>query len=227
MKKIKTIIAGTLVASMLFSATACSLGGGKFGPSKLAAYCKGEGAELYTDSDDWEDDLDDLVNKGDYKIIKDGIYVHVKGDDVKEYLKSSSVTNTFYDKAVKDATVYIIGNEKSGDTTVVMAAALTFDNKDDALDFYEDGADGMEDDYKDDKDYSWYNVDFDTFEEGSMQYALFFEEDTDWEDTTVGGIYLQGTTVFFIIGKGDSKKDVNGYVDDICEGLGVAAPSEL
>ncbi|MBR6484700.1 MAG: hypothetical protein IKT14_06735 [Clostridiales bacterium] len=224
MKKIKTIIAGTLVASMLFAATACSLGGAKFGPSKLAAYCKGEGAELYEDADDWEDDLDDLYDN--FKIIKDGIYVHVKGDDVKDYLKGTA-TDMFYDKAVKEATVYIIGNEKSGDTTVVMAAALTFDNKDDALDFYEDGADGMEDDYKDDKDYNWYDVDFDTFEEGSMQYALFFEEDTDWEDTTVGGIYLQGTTVFFIIGKGDSKKDVNGYVDDICDGLGLVPPSEL
>lgn len=225
MKKIKTIIAGTLIASMLFSATACSLGGAKFGPSKLAAYAKDQGAELYEDSDDWEDDLGDLYS--DFKIVKDGIYVHVKGDDVKEFLKGPSVTSEFYDKTVKDATVYIIGNQKDDSPNIAVAAALTFETKDDALDFYEDGADGMEDNYKDDKDYSWYDVDFDTFEEGNTQYALFFEEDTDWGDTTVGGIYLQGNTVFFIMGYGSSKKNVNGYVDDICEGVGVVAPSEL
>ena len=108
MRKSRSLISIALVASMALSLAGCA-GGGAFGPAALAKYAKGYGAELYTDYEDWQDDLNgDDMPKG----LSDGIYVNAKGDDVKEAVKKVNMCTEFYDKTIKEATVYIVGKEK-------------------------------------------------------------------------------------------------------------------
>ena len=219
MRKFRSLISIALVASMALSLAGCA-GGGAFSPAALAKYAKGYGAELYTDYEDWQDDL----NGGEMpKGISDGIYVNVKGDDVKEAVKKVDMCTEFYDKAIKEATVYIVGKEKSDHEFAAIFMSATYDSKDSALDAYEELAGDLED--EDSEDYDKH--DFDDFEENGVQYSLLMLEDEYWEEYTYAGVYYKGNTVFVAFGYGENKKDVLGALDETCEAVGLVSPSEL
>ena len=219
MRKFRSLISIALVASMALSLTGCA-GGASFGPKGLAKYAKDFGAELYTDYEDWQDDLnDDEAPKG----IEDGLYVNAKGDDVKEAIKKVDDLSEYYEKTMKEATVFIVGNDKSDHEFGTIFISATYDSKDSALDAYEDIADKLEDE---DSDY-YDKHDFDDFEENGVQYSLLMLEDEYWEEYTYKGVYYKGNTVFVALGYGENKKDVLGALDETCEAVGLVSPSEL
>ena len=219
----KKAIALLLTASMALSLAGCSLGGSKIGPKKLAAYGKDSGAELYEDADDWEEDMEDIAKDSDWASLDDGVYINAKDKDIKSVFSTFEMEGLkFYDKSMTEATTYFMAEEKNDKRVTVLASSYVFESKDDALDFYEDWTDNLEDQYKSDK--ISFDVDFDTFEEGNMEYALFAEDN---HASFAVGIYVEGKTVLLVFGAGSELKTINKNIDDVCDAMGVVPPSDL
>ena len=219
----KKAIALLLTASMALSLAGCSLGGSKIGPKKLAAYGKDSGAELYEDADEWEEDMEDIAKDSDWASLDDGVYINARDKDIKSVFSTFEMDGLkFYDKSMSEATTYFMAEEKNDKRVTVIACSYVFETKDDAADFYEDWVDNLESQYKSDKEY--YDVDFDTFEEGNMEYALFAENSFTSFST---GIYMDGKTVLLVFGAGSELKTINKNIDDVCDAMGVVAPSDL
>lgn len=217
-------IAIILTAFIGFSLSGCSLlRGSKIGPSRLAGYGRDSGAEEYDDPDEWEEDMDEIAVNSDWTTLDDGVYITVEDRDIKGALKVYEPgLVSFYDKSMTEATIYVTAQEKNNKRTTVIACAYTFDSKDNALGFYEDWTDTLDDQYEADKENN--EVDFDTFEEGNMQYALFCED--SYTSFSVG-IYTQGKDVFLIFGAGSESKKINSALDEVCEAMGVYSPGDL
>ncbi|MBO4242350.1 MAG: hypothetical protein J5883_03645 [Clostridiales bacterium] len=224
MKRIRTFIATALVASMTLSMAGCSLMGSKIGPKKLQSYSDDFGAEIYDDSDDFMDDLDDAVEKNDPDELKDGIFTIVKDDDIKDAMKKSALstyTDDFYEKTINELAIFVRGEQDGYDSLSVIALSAVYDSKKDAEEAFEDMVDTLEDATKND----YYDTDCDTFEDGGIQYVLFTLESSFFNQNV--GIYQDGNTILFIIGTGNPKKDIENGVDDVCEFFGVVPPSDL
>ena len=198
MKKYRGIISIAIVASIVFSFAGCSLGGAKFGPSALAKYAKDYGADLYEDGEDFHDGVEYMDDTGD---LEDGVYIHAEGDDIRDAMEQTFIIGGFYDSSVKEATVFVVGDYGN---TVCTFVSEVFESEDDAQDMYDEL---VED-----------------FEEGGMVYTLI-NADSQYTHCSYGA-YLKGDTLFIVFCYGD-ERDINNYVDDVCEALDVMAPSEL
>ena len=70
------------------------------------------------------------------------------------------------------------------------------------------------------------------FEEEDLKYTLIvgddiYDSDSQTTSFDAAGVYINEKTVFFVCGTASEKDLVNEYVDEICEGIGVEAPSSL
>ena len=214
MKKYRGIISIVIVASIVFSFAGCSLGGTKFGPSALAKYAKDYGADLYEDGEDFHDGVEYMDDTGD---LEDGVYIHAEGDDIRDAMEQTFIIGGFYDSSVKEATVFVVGDYGN---TVCTFVSEVFESEDDAQDMYDE----LVEDFEEVKDYSGEDAEMDSFEEGGMVYTLI-NADSQYTHCSYGA-YLKGDTLFIVFCYGD-ERDINNYVDDVCEALDVMAPSEL
>ena len=214
MKKYRGIISIAIVASIVFSFAGCSLGGAKFGPSALAKYAKDYGADLYEDGEDFHDEVEYMDDTGD---LEDGVYIHAEGDDIRDAMEQTFIIGGFYDSSVKEATVFVVGDYGN---TVCTFVSEVFESEDDAQDMYDE----LVEDFEEVKDYSGEDAQMDSFEEGGMVYTLI-NADSQYTHCSYGA-YLNGDTLFIVFCYGD-ERDINNYVEDVCEALDVMAPSEL
>lgn len=286
------ILAFAVASSALLNMTGCFFKQNKIGPAAVEKYAKKYGAEMYKDASDFAYKYKGLF--GDYYLICDGICIRVKGDDVKKAVDYAGDLSDYYDKDIKEATVFTIGDSDDdyGYTAHVVAMSAVFEDESQAESYYEriiasytdrsgpsfmdgfgdlsdfgdlfdmgDFSDlfGMDDfgEYFDMDDLSQYfdmdafgdlfgmfGVDFDAelfhnnkyvtqeFEEEDLKYTLIVGDDIyDSNSKTTSfdaaGVYINEKTVFFVCGTASEKNLVNEYVDEICEGIGVEAPSSL
>ena len=214
MKKIRSVISVAVIASMALCLAGCSLGGVKFGPSALAKYAKDYGADLYEDGGDFYDGVEYMDDTGD---LEGGVYIHAEGDDIRDAMEQTFIIGGFYDSSVKEATVFVVGDYGN---TVCTFVSEVFESEDDAQDMYDE----LVEDFEEVKDYSGEDAEMDSFEEGGMVYTLI-NADSQYTHCSYGA-YLNGDTLFIVFCYGD-ERDINNYVEDVCEALDVMAPSEL
>ena len=226
MRNLRTVIAITLAASAALSLTGC-LGGGKLSTVSLAKAAKEYDAELYEDPDDFSDDLIDGYYDGDFD---DGLYISAKGKDVKHIVKDVEfIPDYFYDKSIEESTVFVLGDETFG---VFMVS--TYESEEKAEEAYETIVEEFQIQLADVRiSYTTdhYDQDIDDFEDNGITYTLAYCELHDayyTPDYAVSlGVYQSGKTVFVAYGIGPDLRSVNDDLDDICDSMGVEAPSEL
>lgn len=227
MRNLKAIIAITLTASAALSLTGC-LGGGKLSPATLAKVSKEYGAELYEDPDDFSDDLIDSYDEGDFD---DGLYICVKDKDVKHAVDDVDfIPDSFYDKSIKESTVLVLGDEE----TFCICMASTYESEEEAEEACEAIVEDIQIQLADVRlSYTTdhYEQDIDDSEKDGITYTLAYCEVHDAyyvPDYAMSvGIYQSGNNVFVAYGFGPDLKSANKLVDDICDSMGVEAPSEL
>lgn len=208
MKNLKKIAAVALTAAMVLSMTGCA--GGKLSSSKLKTNIKDYGAEECKEADD----LVDLIEDRD---LEDGAYFTGDSDGIKDILKSDNNwgLDDFYDKSIKNGTVFALLNED--DAMAAFVFSFTFSNKKDAEAYYED----VVGDIDDDEDF-----DVDDGEEGGVVYTI--AELEDYYYNACAGVYQSGNTVMIIFGvTGDDLDDVYDVVDEIVDGYDIVLPSEV
>lgn len=232
MKYFTKITSAVMAGVMVLSMSSCSLfGGSKIGPSALVKYAKSVDAAEF-EPDDFMDLMDDLSGGNpDFDDIEDGAYVTLEGKDIKTYFKKDTVgtgdtgTTLGYDKSMKTASVYYIGEiQDSSRRWVAAAISIDFESKEDAENYFEDAIDQIEDGFEEIK--SYVHVDTDDGEEDGINY---FIANCDFSISDIGiceGIYQQGNAVLFILGCDLGTSEADGVVEEICEAMNVIDPSE-
>lgn len=226
MRNLRTIIAITLAATTALSLTGC-LGGGKLSPAALAKVAKEYDAELYTDSDEF---AEDLIDGDDAEDFEDGLYISAKGRDVKYAIDDVEfIPESFYDKSIKESTILVLGDE-----AVCVFMASTYESEEDAEEAYKTIVEDFQIQLADVRlsfTTNQYDQDIDDYEKDGITYTLAYSEVHDayyTPDYAISfGVYQSGKTVFVAYGIGPDLRSVNDDLDDICDSMGVEAPSEL
>ena len=212
MKNLKKIAALALTASMMFSMAGCAMGG-KLSSKKLIASAKDYGCEEIKDADDFAE----MIDEGED--LEDGAYITVDGKDAKDIFKANDIIDGLYDSSIKSTTFVVIADEELNNAAFLVC--MTFANKKDAQDYYDDQVEDVED-----IEDSGYDVELDDGEEKGVTYTCV-NGDTGLFLVSEG-LYVSGSNVYAIVGFGyGGSDDYEDFIEDIGGCYDVMLPTEL
>ena len=210
--KIRSLVAVTLIASLLLTATGCNFKKSTFGPEQLAEYAEKSGANGYDDIDEW------VEYHYDWPLMEDGIYLTFDGKDADDAIESESEAiflREYNIENVTSGTFYRIGNRDKG--CALQCVSFTFKSAKDAENFYS----------------QW---------DKNMQIAAKFNEAVVLYDSSeekglchnfigcpgnIKAAYCQGKDVFVFQTFGPDDDTVYDFADTICEGLSIESPTSI
>ena len=235
MKNFTKLIAAGVALATLATMSGCSLLGlgSKVSPSSLDKICEDDGAKKYESYKEFKsmlEEMSDAENEDGLKKLKKGVYISLEGKDLKKYFDNTGFdtgsTAVSYDKTMKSATTYYIGNVKDDTMYVACALSIEFETSDDAEQYYEDTIEDIEDGIGSTS--SGLETDFDDGEENGITYYPATARSQMLGTAIREGVYRDGKYVFFLVGIDTNGSDsAIDKLDSICEELGLVSPSEL
>ena len=205
----KAAIAILLTASMMLGMTGCELGS-KFSEKKMIKYFE---EELDADEED-TDDFVDSVEDNDRKAFKHGEWASLDKKQTRNSFDELDLDDYFGSvKKAESSVAYVKTTEGSGkDQTAVCILVLTFSDKKDIDDLFDETEDIFD-------DLSDMSLDSKT-DDGDNELIAWFERYS--QNDTYIGLYRDGKNVVMLICVND-----DDAVDDFCDDFELSSPASL
>ena len=203
----RKVLSLALVSLVVLSFGGCQLGG-KYTEKKAAAFFEKEldGEEI--DVDDFLDALEDE----DIEEFEDGEWTCLDKKQTRKAYDALELEMNFGSFKKADSSVcYMVAEKLKNGRTVTMVMSLTFENKEDIDDFFEDTLDVWEESEDRVVDY--------VIDEGDNE-ILFWGKNFGID--YYRSLYRDGKNVLLIISVDD-----DDTVDDVCEYFGISSPVDL
>ncbi len=203
----KKILSAALCGALLFSLAGCS-GKGKVTPDALYSYAKSDGAVAFDNIDDIEDSVDD--EDIEEEIGDNGVVMKLSIDDLMDLIEEKNGDmSSFNQFANKDMDVITLYLKRSSSNNQITAVAASFEDEDDAEDYYDKYADQI-------KMYKSFGAEIDDGEDGGIEYSTVA---ASYGGEHIGmAVYTDGTNVLIIVQM--STRDLDD-IHNMCDGLGL------